>query len=138
MFALTLKQWVVDTAAIAGSIATLAVAVPIVMRSPLCRFIKFVYRRLWKEPLSTGLTKRATTIVEDVVGPQLDAIRTDAARLEAKNDEQHASNLRVITDLGVAVHTRLDRIEGVLVTKQRKPKTAKVTESPDIERFDCV
>jgi len=135
---MTFMNWLINTGTVAASIAAIAVAVPIVMRSPLGRFIKFVYSKLWKEPLSTGLTKRATTIVEDVVGPQLDAIRTDAARLEAKNDHQHASNLKVITDLGVAVHTRLDRIEEVLVTKQRKPKTAKVVESPDIERFDCV
>lgn len=147
MFALTLKQWFVDTAAVAGSIATIVMTVPIVMRSPLGRLIRFMYHRLWKEPLSTGLTKRATTIVEDVVGPQLDAIRADAARLETKNDSQHAGNLKVITDLGIAVHSRLDRIEEVLIAKQRKPKPAqprvvqpqpRVIQPPDSERFDCV
>jgi hypothetical protein len=133
----TLRAWLVETALWAASVGTIAVAIPIMLRSPVGRFLGFVYRKLWKEPLSTGLTKRATTIVEDVVGPQLDAIREDAARLEAKNDHQHASNLKVITDLGVAVHTRLDQIEEVLVSKQRKPKP-QVIRPPDIERFDCV
>lgn len=134
---MTLRAWLVETALWAASVGTIAVAIPIMLRSPVGRFLGFVYRKLWKEPLSTGLTKRATTIVEDVVGPQLDAIREDAARLEAKNDHQHASNLKVITDLGVAVHTRLDQIEEVLVSKQRKPKP-QVIRPPDIERFDCV
>lgn len=131
------RDWLIETALWAASIGTIAVAIPIILRSPAGRFIKFVYRRLWKEPWHEGLTKRATSVVKDVVGPQLDAIREDAARLEAKNDEQHAGNMKAVTDLGEAVHARLDHIQEVLVSKQRRTKP-QVVRPPDIERFDCV
>jgi Co/Zn/Cd efflux system component len=72
-------EWLVEVAASLGIVAGLLTALGVILRSPLGRVVRWVWRRLFGDPVTSWL-QRATLAA---VAPELDKAR-------AENAEQHA------------------------------------------------
>ncbi|HEY5423930.1 MAG TPA: hypothetical protein VIK05_10690 [Ilumatobacteraceae bacterium] len=101
-----LNNWggaIVLVAAVAAAIGVLWTKVIWHPRSPIRRTTIWVFTRLVGEPITRSWNKRAEHLINNVITPQLDGIRTEVRDLAEVNETQHVANATRIDHLTTEV-----------------------------------